>query len=170
MKLSVSRKAGGPGYGSDGASAEVEVEIEGAAAAIDPMRRPGSLPSSRPWPPSCRMQDRAAPGTTITAGPPSPRRHSHARTRWDPDDLPPARPLRETGEDNEPLREQDRPPNGYDDRRGARKIDPPRSGKQLLGWAYSHGADAKLKASRKAGTSAGSSTGLSKMWTPPTGS
>lgn len=34
LKLSISRKVGAPGYGSDGASAEVEVEIDGTPTAI----------------------------------------------------------------------------------------------------------------------------------------
>ena len=129
LRLSVSRKAGAPSYGSDGAAAEVEVEIPDTAAAIaanapswflaleqavgaELARMQAAHPQAAPQSPtrSAEREDRR-PAEPPAAQPRSER-------RWDPDDLPPARPMRETGGDDEPPREQDRPPNGYDNRRG----------------------------------------------------
>ena len=47
----------------------------------------------------CQDHDNRRPAEPPAAQP-------RSRRRWDPDDLPPARPQRETGEDDEPLREQ----------------------------------------------------------------
>ncbi len=70
--------------------------------------------------------------------------------RWNPDDVPPPgrhRPEPGYGEDPPP-----RGQNGYgrQQQRNGQRDDPPRSGKQLLGWANSHGQYESLLALAKA--------------------
>jgi len=146
IKLSVNRKAGAPGYGSDGAAAEVELDLDddlvktpegfvqamlhyyslierGVAEQVVKMH--ASHPQPEPPSPSGA---RAFQDDRRSVEPP-PRRFAE-------DIPPPSRRRPEPGYDEEP-RDQEPPPrgqNGYGGRqqqRAVAQIDPPRNGSQL---------------------------------------
>lgn len=168
IKLSVNRKAGAPGYGSDGAAAEVELELldelvdtpekfvgamlhyyglieRGVGEQLDKMQAKHPQPEPRP---QSRLEGRPAAAQQQPAPEPEPR-------RWNPDDVPPRPAQRrpEPGWDDQPDEPQRAPERGYGGRNGQRngsRSDAPRTGRQLLGWAYNHGMDQRLKALAKA--------------------
>ena len=157
LRLSVSRKAGAPGYGSDGAAAEIELEIDDEATpdqiakTITPTwylaletavgaelsRMQAKHPQPEPRPQS-RLEGRPAAAQQQPAPEPEPR-------RWNPDDVPPRPAQRrpEPGWDERPDEPQRAPERGYGGRNGQRngsqRDDPPRNGRQLAGWMNSQG-------------------------------
>ena len=173
LRLSVHRKAGAPGFGSDGASAEVELDIDDDATATQiattiawyiclekavgdelgrlqaahppPSDRPQSLAEGRPMP---RPDQQPAPPARQSArapeAAPEPR-------RYDPDDVPPRPAQRrpEPGWDDQQPEPQAPSRNGYGGRNGQRS-DAPKNGRQLLGWAHGRGINDRLMALAKA--------------------
>jgi hypothetical protein len=147
LRLQVNRKAGAPGYGSDGASAELELELDPetsleaivstiapawykaleqtVGAQIDKMQ--AAHPAlAAPQNPRSAIPDRQSPPP---AAPPLDR---PIPPQWDPRNRQPQPDSPATR--HSPLATvQD-----YRDQ-------PPRTGKQLLGWAYGHRQAAPLK-------------------------
>jgi len=146
LRLSVSRKAGAPGYGSDGASAEVEIEIEAitealatyagtwylaleqaVGAELDRMQSAHSQPQPQPAAP-------AAP--RLAERPPS---DPPIRGMIGYDGTPPPRRRVEPGWDDQPQEPQLRTQNGYGGRQqqrtGQRTYGPPKTGSELMAAA-----------------------------------
>ncbi len=140
LRLSVNRKAGAPGYGSDGASAEVELDLDPAATpqqiatTIAPMWYLAL--ETTVGNELARMQT-AHPQPTETPEP----------AQYRP---PPARHRPEAGWDDEP-RGQDPPPRareGYGGRqaqRNGQRNGDPRTGPELAGWTKHGGAGERFK-------------------------
>lgn len=135
LKLTVARKTGAPNYGSDGAAAELEIEL---AADVDvqqlvdlstayyiALERMVDAELARQA--AGRAAAGPAPGPAAIA-PPGPPPRDDARRPPPPSSEPPPPPPP--------------PRNGAP---SSRRDDPPRSGKELLGWAYGHGQGEPLK-------------------------
>lgn len=138
LKLCVHRKAGAPNYGSDGAGAELELDIDDDLAG-----KPGQLVEvSRVWYGAletavaqelARLQAQHPAPTPVASAPtiepdrpgPEPTRE---RRRWNPDDLPPP-----------PDRNGGPPPRRGSGGGGGGGKGPPRDGRQLIGWANGQG-------------------------------
>ena len=145
LKLCVHRKAGAPNYGSDGAGAELEIEIDDELAA-----KPASLVDvARHWYGALetavaqeldRLQAaHPAPVAVRASAQPEPdrspdRAREREPRRWNPDDLPPP-----------PDRGSGGPPPSSRGGGGHSKDGPPRDGRQLLAWANRQGLDRRLK-------------------------
>lgn len=144
LKLCVHRKAGAPNYGSDGAGAELELELSDDLA-----DKPESLVQvSQIWyaaleravglelermaarrPPAIAAEPVLSPAGQSIPQPPQP---------------PPPPP--------QPPQPTNPPQNGWqrNGNRSGGQGDPPRSGRQLLGWANGHGCHEHLMALAKA--------------------
>jgi hypothetical protein len=178
LRLSVHRKAGAPGYGSDGASAEIELDIDDDATATqiattiapawylcldravgDELTKLQAAHPQQPDRPQSLAEGRPLPAQQQPARQPA-REPEPAPRRWNPDDVPerPAQRRPEPGWDDDAQPPERPAQNGTAARNGQRqgggtgqgqRDDPPRTGKQLLGWAYGHGQDDRLKALAK---------------------
>jgi len=171
LRLSVHRKAGAPGFGSDGASAEVELDIDDDATATQiattiapawyiclekavgdelvrlqaahppPSGRPQSLAEGRPMP---QPDQQPAPPARQSARAPEA---APEPRRYDPDDVPPRPAQRrpEPGWDDQPEPSPQPPPqNGYGGRNGQRN-DEPKNGRQLVPWCKKKGWEERRK-------------------------
>lgn len=149
LRLSVSRKGGAPNYGSDGASAEIELTLDDELTiqqiadlsvtwyrtleqAVE--RQLESMQSKHPGPREIEAPAPAQPAAPAIA-PYEPRRPA------------PRRPAPEPGWDDQPapLAAPASARNGS----APQRDDPPRNGSQLLGWAYNHGQGDRLKSLAK---------------------
>lgn len=145
LRLSVSRKAGAPGYGSDGASAEVEVEIEGTAAAIAANAPTWFLALEQAVGAELRRIQATHPQP---APQPQPAHRAEPEPRWNGKETrPPARRPEPGYDDDRETPPRESLPNGRD--RSGWQDNPPQSGRQLLGWAHSHGQNKRLLALAK---------------------
>lgn len=137
LKLCVHRKSGAPNYGSDGAGAELELEIDDDLAG-----KPGQLVEvSRVWYGAletavaqelARLQAQHPAPTPVAADPvrPEPDRSPDREPRrgWSPEDLPPP-----------PDRGGGPPPRRGSGGPGGGGKGPPKDGRQLIGWANGQG-------------------------------
>lgn len=135
LKLSITRKAGAPDYGSDGAGAELEIPLEGQVS-------PEQIVSyGQAWYATLElMVDRQL--ERMQAQHSQPRERPAERTP--PAVAAPPRqaaPPEPAGQYGPPPRQAAPPRNGYD--RGGNS-DAPRTGAQLLGWANKHGCYQRL--------------------------
>jgi hypothetical protein len=139
IRIGANLKSGAPNYGSFGSSAEIELTLDDEITpelAISAMRvwqkaadqvveeeqarKAARYPQpGQPAPVAAQQPDRLPPA----AQPREPR-------RWDPDSLPP-----KDGYGGPPAQRNGAGPPA---RNGSRRDDPPRSGKELIGWANGH--------------------------------
>jgi len=148
LRLSVSRKGGAPNYGSDGASAEIELTLD------DELTIQQIADLSVTWYRTLEqaverqlesMQAKHPGPREIEAPPAAPQPAAAAVAPYEPRRPAPRRPAPEPGWDDQPAP----PPAPARNGSGRERDDPPRNGAQLLGWAYNHGQGDRLKALAK---------------------
>ncbi len=171
IRIGANEKMGKDGYGSYGSSIELEISrddeltVDQVCSDVaawqtildrlvqqDMARKAAALPPKPEQRPQSRLEGRPSAARQPEPEPPPAERPPRG---WNPDDVPPRPSQRrpEPGWDDPPQEPQPRPQNGYGGRqqqRNGQRDDPPRTGKQLLGWAYNHQIDNRLKALAKA--------------------
>ena len=165
IRIGANEKMGKDGYGSYGSSIELEISrddeltVDQVCSDVaawqtildrlvqqDMARKAAALPPKPEPRPQSRLEGRPAQ----SEGREDRRPVEPPAQQYSP---PPRQRQPEPGWDDPPQEPQPRPQNGYGGRqqqRNGQRDDPPRTGKQLLGWAYNHQIDNRLKALAKA--------------------
>lgn len=143
LKLCVHRKVGAPNYGSDGAGAELEIDIDDALAA-----KPQSLVDAAAHWYSVLERSVAAELERLQAAHPAPA----PAPAPGPAEGPAAPRSRPMITPEAPAGDYGRRPRAAGGSGAAAPVrdDPPRNGRQLLGWAAGHGMSRELTALTKA--------------------
>jgi len=140
LKLCIHRKVGAPGYGSDGAGAELEIEIDD-----DLVKTPDALiQHGRIWYGSLERMVRGQIKRMQRAHPEAEAQITRMAGRSAPAPEPP--PVRggggeHNGYDGPPPR---RNGSGGPPSRSGGRSDAPTDGRQLMGWSRKHGHDERL--------------------------
>jgi hypothetical protein len=126
LKLGVSRKEGTPSYGSNGASAEIEIELD-PDFSVEMVSQASAL-----WHQALTAAVDSQLARMRTAPRPEPR----------PEPEPPFIPRRQRNDQPAPRPERPIDPNRLRNDGGPwRGAGPPATGRELLGWARKHGQD-----------------------------